>query len=80
MDTLGWIYYQKGLYGSAIKELLGSLEKIPENPVVHYHLGLAYFKHGKPADARAELEIALGLDPQFDGSEDARKVLSGIGG
>ncbi|HZD09612.1 MAG TPA: tetratricopeptide repeat protein, partial [Candidatus Limnocylindrales bacterium] len=46
-DTLGWVYYQKGAYRSAIdlfQEALKLAEKnkAPENPTVHYHLGLAY--------------------------------------
>src|SRR5207237_9760201 len=48
-DTLGWVYYQKGAYRSAIdlfQEALKLAEKnkAPENPTVHYHLGLAYEK------------------------------------
>ena len=31
MDTLGWIYYKKGLYGNAVQEFSDSLEKLPEN-------------------------------------------------
>jgi len=41
MDTMGWVYYKKGLYDSAIREFTDSLEKIPDNADVHYHLGLA---------------------------------------
>src|SRR5262249_9495995 len=41
-DTLGWIYYKKGLYSLAVPALLESTSKEPQNPVYHYHLGAAY--------------------------------------
>jgi tetratricopeptide (TPR) repeat protein len=76
MDTLGWVYYKKGLYDSAIGEFTDSLEKIPDNPAVIYHLGMAYHKKGDNQKARAELEKALGLDENFMGADEARKVLA----
>jgi tetratricopeptide (TPR) repeat protein len=75
MDTLGWIYYKKGLYDTAIGEFIDSLEKIPENATVHYHLGMAYYKKGEKDKARVQLEKALSLGDDFDGVEEARKVL-----
>jgi tetratricopeptide (TPR) repeat protein len=76
MDTLGWVYYRKGLYDSAIGEFTDSLEKIPDNPAVLYHLGMAYYKKGDADKARAELEKALRLDENFIGADEARKVLA----
>jgi len=75
MDTLGWVYYQKGLYDSAAAEFADSIEKLPENAVVRYHLGLALFKSGKTDEAREQLEKALSLDADFDGADEARRVL-----
>jgi tetratricopeptide (TPR) repeat protein len=76
MDTLGLIYFKKGLYDIAIQEFTDSLEKIPDNPIIHYHLGRAYYKKGNKELARVELEKALSLDDSFDGSEEARQILS----
>ena len=76
MDTLGWIYYKKGLYGNAIQELSDSLEKVPDNPIVHYHLGAALFQYGDKAQAKSVLEKALSLDKDFDGAAEARRMLS----
>jgi len=78
MDTLGWIYYKKGLYDSAISEFTDSLKQLPENATIHYHLGLAYKKKGKKDLAIKELEKALSLDAGFSGAEQARKILSGL--
>jgi hypothetical protein len=44
-DTLGWIFYKKNVYLKAIGLLTESAEKLPDNPVVHYHLGMAYYEY-----------------------------------
>jgi tetratricopeptide (TPR) repeat protein len=78
MDTLGWIYYKKGLYGNAAREFSDSLEKLPENATVNYHLGAALFQKGEKPRAKTYLEKALALDKDFDGADDARRMLSEI--
>jgi tetratricopeptide (TPR) repeat protein len=78
MDTLGWVYYKKGLYDSAIAEFKASLAKAPENPTVVFHLGLAYHQKGEPEKARAELQRALVLNGNFDGADQARALLAEI--
>ena len=79
-DTLGWAYYQKGVYHSAIdlfQESLRLNEKRggAEDPTVHYHLGLAYQKSNQPALARQQLERVLKINPN---NADARKALSDL--
>jgi tetratricopeptide (TPR) repeat protein len=76
MDTLGWVYYKKGLYDLAIGEFSDSLAKIPENAAVIYHLGMAYYKKGENEKAKEQLEKALSLQPDFPGSDKAKKVLA----
>jgi tetratricopeptide (TPR) repeat protein len=76
MDTLGWVYYKRGLYDLAIAEFAGSLEKLPNNASVHYHIGLAYSKKGDTGLAKEHLAKALQLDAAFDGAENARKLLA----
>src|SRR5579863_2760156 len=81
-DTLGWAYFQKGVYGSAIdmfKESLRLNEKkgAPDDPSVHYHLGLAYEKANQPDQARQQLERALKISPNFS---EAKKALSELHG
>nr|WP_236888509.1 tetratricopeptide repeat protein [Desulfoluna limicola] len=76
MDTLGLVYYRKGLYDSAISEFKDSLEKLPENPVVNYHLGLALHASGNIEKARASLVKALQLNPDFKGADEARGILA----
>jgi cellulose synthase operon protein C len=81
-DTLGWAYYRKGIYQSAISQFqealrLGERDGAPDDPVVHYHLGLAYQKANQSALARQHLERAIKLSPNND---DARKALSQLRG
>jgi tetratricopeptide (TPR) repeat protein len=78
MDTLGWIYYLKGSYLNAVDELQDSVEGSPENPVIHYHLGLAYYKNNEPEKAKEVLEKALELDNDFAGAPEAQTLLKEI--
>ncbi len=80
-DTLGWIYYQKGVYGSAISMLqealkLQSKQQAPDNPNIHYHLGMAYLKAQKPALARQQLELVLKINPNYSEAADVKRQLN----
>ena len=79
-DTLGWVYYKKGLPSLAVPVFRESVDRSPKNAVYQYHLGLAYAKSGNDEEARKALEQALVLDPKFDGSADAQRVLAGLKG
>ena len=74
-DTLGFVYYKKGLYPQAVKMLKASVEKEPAQPLFHYHLGLALSKSGDSAGAVRHLTKALEL-PNFSEAADARAVLA----
>ena len=81
-DTLGWAYYHKGIYQSAISQFQEALrlsEKHggPDDADLHYHLGLAYQKTNQTALARQQLEKAVKLSPN---NADARKALSDLHG
>ena len=51
---------------------------MPDNAIVNYHLGMTFYKKGDHDNARSQLEKALSLSQNFDGAEEARKVLSGL--
>ena len=81
-DTLGWAFYHKGIYRSAISQFQEALRLndkagAPDDAVLHYHLGLAYQKANQLSLARQQLEKALKLKPD---NADARKALSELRG
>jgi hypothetical protein len=51
-------------------------EKLPDNPVVQYHYGMAQHKNGDLAGAKKSLQTSLKLSQNFPGAEEAKKVLS----
>jgi tetratricopeptide (TPR) repeat protein len=82
-DTLAWVYYRKGAYGSAVDLLKSAIHDAPNNAsaaTFHYHLGMAYDKINDKAHAREELERALQLDPKIENAQEIRQVLSTLGG
>ena len=84
-DTMGWVFYQKGAYKSAIDQFqealkLAEKEKFPDDPSVHFHLGLAYEKIGQPALARQQLERVLKINPNYSSADDVKKHLSQLRG
>lgn len=74
--TIGWIYYKKGIYQTALTYLKASAQGNPKNALLQYQLGLAYAKAGSPLEARQALRNALALDPNFSGATAARKALA----
>jgi tetratricopeptide (TPR) repeat protein len=80
-DTLGWVYFQKGAYRSAIdlfQEAIKLTEKnkVADDATFHYHLGLAYQKDNQPGLARQHLERVLKLNPNYTSASDVKKALS----
>ena len=89
----GYNGFRKGLIleifsiGALVLAVLGSvrlLEKavglVPDNPLFHYHLGVAYFRSGNRSRAEVELTSALLLSEEFPGVEHARELLKRMAG
>ena len=72
-DTLGWTYFQKGLYSLAVTNLEGAIAK--EGTVVRrYHLAMAYLKAGDPKRGRQTLDVALKMNPNLPEAKAARQA------
>jgi tetratricopeptide (TPR) repeat protein len=57
--------------------LKDSSEKLKNGePTVLYHLGMAYHRSGRKAEARDALNKALALNKNFPGADEARKILT----
>ena len=50
-DSLGWVYYKKGLFSKAVTILEKAVELTEFDPVITEHLGDAYRKDNKPKKA-----------------------------
>ena len=74
-DTLGWVFYLRGVYASAVVHLRASAEANPKNPITQYHLAMAHAKNGDVAAGRRALEAGLQIDPNLPEAAEARKLL-----
>ena len=75
-DTLGWIFYKRGVYQRALSLLRESAAKLPEDPEVQYHLGMASLKVGDRETARKALTFVAKSPTSFVGKDEATKALA----
>jgi len=84
-DTLGWVYYKKGLHGPATDQLQKAVtldeaaaqkNNVKPSASYHYHLGMALASKGDKPAAKREIEQALNINPQFPEADEARKALA----
>jgi tetratricopeptide (TPR) repeat protein len=65
IDTLGWIEFQQGEFGQALRDLLHASEEMAhDDPVVFEHIGDTYAKLNQVAKALEAWKKALALDPK----------------
>jgi Flp pilus assembly protein TadD len=77
LDTLGRAYLAAGKNEQALSTLKQAAQASPDEPGIHYRLGLALARSGEPEAAQAELRRALELAP-FPEEESARRELAGL--
>lgn len=51
LDTLGWIFYQRGQYNEALIHIQKASTLIPDDPTIIEHLGDIALKQNRPEDA-----------------------------
>ena len=59
IDSLGWVYYQRGDYRRAVEQLERAVELTVDDPTITEHLGDAYEKVGKVDKALQRYQDAL---------------------
>ena len=64
IDSLGWVYFKKGQFETAIRYLEKAVSLMPNDPVINMHLGQAYSKVGRAEEARVKWQRALSLEPE----------------
>lgn len=81
-DTYGWLMFLRGDHEGAYVHLKEAAEKLPDNPVVQYHLGMVLAELGETDRAKDALTRALELAgerpvPQIEGAQAKLDSLSG---
>jgi tetratricopeptide (TPR) repeat protein len=79
-DTLGWAFYHKHVYTSAITLFKEAIKKEPDNALFNYHLGLAYAKSGQAGLARQQLDHLVKIKPNFPDINELRQAVAEVKG
>jgi len=74
-DTLGWIFYKRQLYSSAVPLLQEAIKEDPSHAVFHFHLAATLIAAGNKDQAKAELSKALKLDSSLKNRADVQKAM-----
>ena len=80
-DSLGWAFYQLGMYDKAIEYLEKAAELEPANALINDHLGDAYWQGGRKNEARFQWQHALTLPDdtgEVNRQEVKKKITNGI--
>jgi tetratricopeptide (TPR) repeat protein len=72
-DTLGWTYFQKGMYTLAVTNLESATAR-EGTARRKYHLAMAYYKAGNTKSGRQTLDAALKMDPNLPEAQAARQL------
>ena len=75
-DTWGWVLYKRGDYQQALAILQETAGKVPDNPEVQFHLGMASYMMGQTEAARAALQKAANTKIDFPAKEEAKQRLA----
>jgi Tfp pilus assembly protein PilF len=74
-DTLGWVYYKKGLPALAMPAFERAAQAAPKRANYQYHLGLAHAGMGQKAQAKVAFDAALKINPALPGAAEALEAL-----
>jgi tetratricopeptide (TPR) repeat protein len=79
LDTLGWAYYKNGDFKRARQYLESAIKPGNQHPLVHHHLGMAYFAEQELMSARRQLKKAIDLsDGNYSKVSEANETLDSI--
>lgn len=79
LDTGGWVHYRAGHDADAVELLAQAVRGAPYRASYRFHLGMAYARQRRNAEARRALLEAVRLDPNADFAHEARQTLARLG-
>ena len=74
-DTLGWIYFRRQLYDSAVPLLQEAVRNEPQNGEFRFHLAASLLGAGRKQQAQEELKAALKLNDGLRKRPEVQKML-----
>ena len=78
-DTLGWVLFKRADYQQALTLLQESADKVPDNPEIKFHLGMAHYMMGQADAARTAFQQALAATGDFPSKAEAKNRLALLG-
>jgi len=75
IDSLGWVYYKKGMFEEAREQLEKAQKLVGDDAVVYDHLGDAHFKVGSFDSAKEAWQKSL----EIENNDEVRKKLEELG-
>ncbi|MDT8375913.1 MAG: tetratricopeptide repeat protein [Mariprofundaceae bacterium] len=79
LDSLAWVYYQRGEHDKAIEIQAKAISQVSSDPVMHEHMGDMLWKKGDQPNARNSWQKALELRHTNPGLI-KRKISEGLSG
>ena len=85
-DTLGWVYYKKGLHAAAVEQLQKAVKQTTargaDSALYRYHLGMSLAALGRKPEARQQLQQAVNMTKgsklSEESEQEARKALAAL--
>jgi len=78
LDTIGWILSRKGQHEEALPYLRKAYTINSRDPEIRYHIGATLLALERQAEAESELRAALAQGADFNGRDDAERLLAGL--
>lgn len=77
LDSLAWVYYQRGNYKKALDTQYQALKRVDSDPVMYEHLGDILWRSGDSEGARRAWKQAIDAEPE-DPNLLRKKILHGL--
>ena len=78
LDTLAFIYLKRDKNDDALEIFDRLIRQYPDDPVLAYHLGMAFYQKGETQRAKTELAHALDRQPPTEVENSIRELLKHI--